>query len=101
MQYKIEGRTNRKIVNKYGELVATYRQLPKYIASEIHLSSGFIHNSNREDFLKHLHSLVDKKLLAHDSVTNVFLVHPKISGGGTSLNTNKYPTKLVKFLNSK
>jgi hypothetical protein len=99
MKYKIEGRTNRKIVNKYGELVAIYRQLPKHIASEIHLSSGFIHNSNREDFLQHLHSLVDKKLLAHDLVTNVFLVHPKISGGGADMNKHRYPDKLIKFLN--
>ena len=53
----------------------------------------------RDAFLKRLHTLVDKKLLAHDPVKNVFLVSPKISGGGVSQNTNRYPTKLVKFLN--
>tara|TARA_Y100000739_G_C20135338_1_gene251975 strand:+ start:66 stop:365 length:300 start_codon:yes stop_codon:yes gene_type:complete len=98
MKYKIEGYANRLIVDENGLLVATYRQLPKHIASEIHLSSGFTY-SNREDFLQHLHSLVDKKLLVHDLVTNVFLVHPKISGGGADMNKHRYPDKLIKFLN--
>jgi hypothetical protein len=32
-------------------------------------------------------------------VTNVFLVHPKISGGGADMNKHRYPDKLIKFLN--
>jgi hypothetical protein len=85
MKYTIQGNANRLIINENGELVATYRQFPKGITSEIMLKSTSIKKENREEFLNHLHSLVDNKL----------------SGGGTSLARNKYPSKLVEFLNSK
>jgi hypothetical protein len=99
MKYTIQGNANRLIINENGELVATYRQFPKGITSEIMLKSTSIKKENREEFLNHLHSLVDNKLMEHCS--NTFLVSPEISGGGTSLARNKYPSKLVEFLNSK
>jgi hypothetical protein len=98
MVYKIEGYANRLILDENNTLVATYRQLPNHIASEIMLKTA-VSKEVRDAFLQRLHTLVDKKLLAHDPVTNVFFVSPKISGGGVSLNNNRYPTKLVKFLN--
>jgi len=99
MKYTIQGYANRLIVNESGELVATYVQLPKPQASEIMLKNGSIKKENRAVFLKHLLSLVDKKLITHCSTTNKFFISDKISGGGTSLDKNKYPSKLVKFLN--
>ena len=99
MKYTIQGYANRLIINENGELVATYRQFPKGITSEIMVKSSSIKKENREEFLKHLYSLVDNKLMEHCSITNTFLVSPKISGGGTSLARNKYPSKLVEFLN--
>ena len=101
MKYKIQGYANRLIVNESGELVATYRQFPKHITSEIMLKSSLIKKENKEEFLNHLLSLVDNKLMEHCSVTNAFLVSPEISGGGTTEDKNKYPSKLVEFLNSK
>jgi len=100
MKYTIQGYANRLIINEDGELVATYRQFPKGITSEIMLKSSSIKKENREQFLNHLLSLVDNKLMEHCSITNTFLVSPEISGGGTSLDKNKYPRKLVEFLNS-
>ena len=99
MKYKIQGYANRLIVNENGELVATYNQLPKNISSRIMLKSSLIKKENREEFLKHLHSLVDNKLMEYCSTTNAFSVSPEISGGGTTLDKNKYPSKLVEFLN--
>ena len=101
MKYTIQGYANRLIVNENGETVATYRQFPKGITSEIMLKSSSIQKENREEFLKHLHSLVDNKLMEHCSITNTFLVSPEISGGGTTLDKNKYPSKLIEFLNNK
>ena len=98
-KYSIQGYANRLIVNESGELVATYRQLPKGQASEIMLKSGSIKKENRAVFLKHLLSLVDKKTMTHCSTTNKFFISDEISGGGTSLDKNKYPSKLVEFLN--
>ena len=37
--------------------------------------------------------------MEHCSTTNAFSVSPEISGGGTTLDKNKYPSKLVEFLN--
>ena len=100
MKYTIQGYANRLIINEDGELVATYVQLPKPQASEIKLKSGSIKKENRAVFLKHLLSLVDKKTMTHCSTTNKFFISDEISGGGTSLDKNKYPSKLVEFLNS-
>ena len=100
-KYSIQGYANRLIVNESGELVATYRQLPKGQASEIMLRNYSIKKENRAVFLKHLLSLVDNVSMEHCRTTNVFLVSDQISGGGYNLHQNKYPTKLVKFLNSK
>ena len=67
MKYTIQGNANRLIINENGELVATYRQFPKGITSEIMLKSTSIKKENREEFLNHLHSLVDNKLIIkHD-----------------------------------
>lgn len=99
MKYKMQGKDNRVIVNENDELVATYRQFPNDRTSEIMFKSSLIKKENREEFLKHLHSLVDNKLMEHCSITNTFLVSPEISGGGTSQDRNKYPSKLVEFLN--
>ncbi len=99
MVYKIEGYANRLIVDENGTLVATYVQLPKGQASEIMLKSGSIKKENRAVFLKHLLSLVDNKSMTHCSTTNKFFISDEISGGGYNLHQNKYPTKLVKFLN--
>ena len=99
MKYTIQGYANRLILNENGELVATYRQFPNSITSEIMLKSSLIKKENKEEFLNHLLSLVDNKLMEHCSITNTFLVSPEISGGGTSEDRNKYPSKLVEFLN--
>ncbi len=100
-KYSIQGYANRLIVNESGELVATYVQLPKGQASEIMLKSESIKKENRSVFLKHLLSLVDNKSMTHCSTTNKFFISDEISSGGYNLHQNKYPTKLVKFLNSK
>ena len=104
-KYTIYGNGNRQILNSEGELVATYRQFPNYISSEIMLKSSLIKKENREEFLSYLKRLVeadeakDNVNIRFDPTTSVFLVNPKISGGGKTMNTNKYPAKLVNFLN--